>query len=303
MTSLFDILRESAFWAQAITLASPLLFGILGAQLCRRAGVVNLGAEGLFIAGAWSGNAALLGGVGPWPRVALAAVVGAIIGALIGALGGPRGPAQPLTGIAVTLLVASLAVLVAGAATGVAVPPLASFASVQIPDLSALPYVGRILFAQTPLVYLAVLSALVLAYLITRTPLGLAIRACGDNPQALTAQGRSDNGVRTIAVMLGSGLMAIGGACLTLGAAKGLAPGMVHGRGWLCVAVALAIGPRITFALAAALLFGAIDAMQDRLVASLHVPAELAAMLPYALALIALAAIGRRGAPSPSAAA
>jgi len=181
-------------------------------------------------------------------------------------------------------------------------PVVSPFVPVQIPYLSTLPYVGHVLFAQTPLAYLAIVAAFLLAYLMARMPLGLAIRACGDNPRALAAQGRSAFGVRTLAVMLGSGLMVIGGACLTLGAASPFTPGMVNGRGWLCIAITLAIGPRVTFALAAALLFGAIDAVDERLIAHLHLPGALMTMLPYALAVIALAAIGRRAGPSPAAA-
>jgi ABC-type uncharacterized transport system permease subunit len=75
---------------------------------------------------------------------------------------------------------------------------------------------------------------------------------------------------------------------------------MVNGRGWLCVAIALAIGPRVTFAIIAALLFGAIDAADERLVAYLRAPAEVVALLPYVLAVIALAAIARRGAAPPA---
>jgi general nucleoside transport system permease protein len=293
--SAFDMLQEPAFWAHAIVLATPLLFGILGAQLCRRAGVVNLGAEGLFIAGALAGYAAARLGLQPWPGVAVAAATGMLIGAPVGALAGPRGPAQPLTGLAATLLVAALAVFAMRILASAPVPLVSPFPPVQIPKLSALPYVGEVLFAQTPLVYLAVGAALVLAYILARLPLGLAIRAYGDNPQALTALGRSAFSVRMFAVMLGSALMAVGGVCLTLGAATPFTPGMAHGRGWLCVAIALAVGPRMTLALAAALLFGTIDAVQQRLVASLHLSSDLVAMLPYALVLIALAAIGRRG--------
>lgn len=300
MNAVLDILKEPAFWALAIALATPLLFGIMGTQLCRSAGVFNFGAEGLFIAGAFAGHAVAQWGPAPWPGIAVAAATGLALGFFVGAVDGPRGPAQPLAGIALTLLVASVAAYAAHAGAGAPMPP---FAPVQIPYLANLPHVGQVLFAQTPLAYLAVGCALVLAYLLARTPLGLAIRACGDNPLALTAQGRSAFGVRNFAVMLGSALIAVGGACLTLGAANPFTPGLVHGRGWLCLAIVLVIGPRMTLALVAALLFGAIDAVDERLVAHLHIPAELVALLPYVLVVIALAAIGRRGAPSPAAAA
>jgi simple sugar transport system permease protein len=219
-------------------------------------------------------------------------------GVLHAALTGPVGAPQPLAGIAVTLLAASLALAGAGL---LAVAPqagarIAGFAPVTPPASIELPAAVVTILQQTPLAYIAILLALIVAYVLNRTPLGLALRACGDNPAAVAAQGRSVNALRCGAIVAGSAMMAVGGAALALTAGKAFALDLAGGRGFICLALAAAAGWRPALALALVLPFGAIEAIGPHLsnVAGGRVAADVLRVAPYALAIAALAAAGRR---------
>ena len=190
MTAVFEILAEGSFWAATLAIATPLIFGALGALLCERAGILNLGIEGIFAAAALAGFLATHFGSGLWTAVLVALLVGAAIGLVHGLLTGPLGLSQPLTGIGVTLLAASLAAFTFATLFGSAPPKIEPIAPVRLPAISDLPFIGEALL-QTPLTYLALVLVFAVAYLFARTPLGLAIRACGENPDAVAAQGRS----------------------------------------------------------------------------------------------------------------
>lgn len=298
MMPVLDVLKEASLWAAVIAASTPLAFGVLGALFCARAGVLNFGIEGIFIAGAFAGAVAIQLGGGPWDGVIAAAAVGMALGALHGMMTGPLGVSQPLAGIALTLLAASLAQ--AGARMLIAGPPgsarSAPFAPIALPASAELPAAVATLLQQTPLTYLAILLALFVAYVLKRTPLGLALRACGDNPAAVEAQGRSVHGLRLGAIMAGSAMMAVGGAGLTLAAANAFTVDMVSGRGFVCLALAAAVGWRPLLAVVAVLPFGAIEAALPHLPKEIagRVPADLLLVLPHVLAIIALAAAGWR---------
>ena len=137
---------------------------------------------------------------------------------------------------------------------------------------------------------------MLLVALASRTPLGLAVTAVGENPAAVEAQGLSVTGLRTGAVVAGSALMGVGGAFLTLSAFNAFFFEMVAGRGWICIALVVFAGWRPGKALLGALLFGAFDAFQVRLQQGVGagVPYQLFLMLPYALSIAALVIVSRR---------
>ena len=131
--------------------------------------------------------------------------------------------------------------------------------------LSDLPFIGPALFQQTALTFLAFALFAVVAFVLYRTPLGLAIRAVGENPAAVEAQGLDVMAIRIGAVVAGSALMALGGAFLTMSAFNAFFFEMTNGRGWICVALTVFASWRPGKALLGALLFGAFDAFQLRL--------------------------------------
>jgi simple sugar transport system permease protein len=298
MDGVLDILLSASFWAAAIRIATPLMFGVLGALICERAGVLNLGIEGIFTAGAMAGWLTVYAGGGLWAGVAVAALVGAAFGLVLGVLTVPLGLSQHVAGIGVTLLATSLAYFTYRVALpNVATPPrIAPFEPVSIPGLSDLPFLGPALFQQTPLTYLALVLFALAAFVLTRTPLGLAIRAVGENPAAVEAQGLDVHRIRLGAVVSGSALMALGGAFLTMAAFNAFFFEMTGGRGWICIALTVFASWRPGKALIGALLFGAFDAFQLRLQHEVGagVPGQVFLMLPYLLSIAALIAVARK---------
>jgi len=295
-----DILLTASFWAAALRIATPLIFGTLGELICERSGVLNLGIEGIFTAGAMSGWLAVYLGADLWTGVLVAALVGAAFGLLHAALTVPLGLSQHVTGLGITLLATSASYYTYRIVLpDVSTPPrIQPFQPVDIPVLSDLPFLGPALFGQTPLTYLAIALVGIVAYVLTRTPLGLALRAVGENPAAVEAQGLSVTGLRIGAVVAGSALMGIGGAFLTLSAFNAFFFEMVAGRGWICIALVVFASWAPGKALFGAVLFGAFDAFQVRLQQTVGagVPYQLFLMLPYALSIAALVIMSRRAA-------
>jgi len=295
---LVEILLSPNFWAAAIRIATPLMFGVLGALICERSGVLNLGIEGIFTAGAMAGWLAVYLGADLWSGVLAAALVGAGFGVIHALLTVPLGLSQHVTGIGVTLLATSLSYFTYRVyLPNVATPPrIEPFRPIDLPGLSDLPFIGPALFQQTPLTYLALALFGVAALVLTRTPLGLAIRAAGENPAAVEAQGISVHAIRIGAVVAGSALMGIGGAFLTMAAFNAFFFEMTQGRGWICIALTVCASWRPGKALLGALLFGAFDAFQLRLQlqAGGVVPGQVFLMLPYLLSIAALIAVARR---------
>ncbi|GMG81006.1 ABC transporter permease [Paralimibaculum aggregatum] len=298
MTEVLEILANANFWAAAIRIATPLVFGVLGALICERAGVLNLGIEGIFTAGAMAGWMAAWLGAGLWGGVLAAALTGAGFGLLHALLTVPLGLSQHVSGLGITLLATSAAYFAYRTALpDVSSPPrIEPFGALDIPVLSELPFLGPALFQHTALTWLALAMVALVWWVLARTPLGLAIRAVGDNPDAVDAQGLSVYGLRIGAVMAGSALMAVGGAFLTMAAFDAFFFGMVNGRGWICIALVIFASWRPWKALLGALLFGAFDAFQVRLQTELGgaVPGQIFLMAPYLLSIVALVLAARR---------
>ena len=292
-----EIFLSANFWAAAIRIATPLIFGTLGALICERAGVLNLGIEGIFTAGAMAGWMAAWLGAGLVGGLLAAVVVGAVLGLLHGVLTVPLGLSQHVSGIGVTLLATSLAYFIYRTALpGVTSPPrIEPFRPLDIPVLSDLPFLGPALFQHTAMTYLAIALVFLVGWVMARTPLGLAIRAVGDNPSSVDSQGLSVYALRIGAVMAGSALMALGGAFLTMAAFDAFFFGMVNGRGWVCIALTVFASWQPRKALLGALLFGAFEAYQVRLQTEVgsFVPGEIFLMAPYLLSIVALVIVAR----------
>jgi simple sugar transport system permease protein len=296
--SWLELLVTGSFWVAAVRIASPLLFGTLGELICERAGVLNLGIEGIMTFGALAGWLTVYQGADLWAGVLVAAAAGALFGLLHALLTVPLGLSQHVSGLGVTLLASSLAyflyrLVVPDSGTP---PRIHPFQPLPLPGLSDLPLVGPALFAQTPMTYLAFVAAGLVAFLLQATPLGLAVRMVGENPAAAEAQGIPVIAVRIGAVMAGSALMALGGAFLTLSAFDGFFINMVNGRGWISLALVVFASWRPGKAVLGAVLFAAFDAYQLRLQQLVGgvVPYQLFLMLPYLLSILALVAMSRR---------
>lgn len=298
MTEIIDILSSAGLWAAVLRIATPLIFGTLGALLCERAGVLNLGIEGIMTFGAMIGWLAVFNGADLWTGVLIAAIAGGIFGLLHSVFTVTLGLSQHVSGLGVTLFASSfsyyifrLLVPVSGSP-----PTIEAFQPIDIPVLTSLPFFGDAFFSQTPPTYLAIGLAFLLAYIIFKTPLGLAICMTGENPHAAEAQGINPIVIRYGCVIVGSALMGVGGAFLTLSAFNSFFPTMVQGRGWICIALVVFASWRPSRALLGALLFAFFDGFQFRLqtVLSGVVPYQIFLMIPYILSMVALAVMARR---------
>ncbi|HLB79414.1 MAG TPA: ABC transporter permease [Dongiaceae bacterium] len=293
-----ELFLAAGFWVAAVRIATPLVFGTLGELICERAGVLNLGIEGIMTLGAMVGWMAVYQGADLWAGVALAAAAGGLFGLLHGLLTVPLGLSQHVSGIGITLLGTSLSYYVYRLVLPQVTPPprIAPFEPLAVPYLADLPLLGPALFNQTPLTYLAFAAVVAVAFVLYATPVGLAVRMVGENPAAAEAQGIDVVAVRLGAVVAGSALMAVGGAFLTMSAFNAFFFNMVNGRGWICIALVVFASWRPGKALLGALLFAAFDAYQLRLQQLVGgvVPYQIFLMLPYLMSILALIAMSRR---------
>ena len=295
MSELGELLASAPLWVAVLRIATPLILGTLGVLLCERAGVLNLGIEGIMVAGAFAGWVAVYQGLPLWGGVAVAAACGAAFGLLHAWLTVSLGLSQHVSGLGITLLATSLA----SYAYRVSFPKVDSPPTIQpFEPMAGWPL--PVLAGQTPLTLLALALVPLVAWVLARTPLGLAWRMVGENPAAAEGQGLHVVALRHGAVITGSALMGVAGAFLTLSAFNAFYFNMVNGRGWVCVALVVFASWRPGKALVGALLFAFFDALQLRLqqldggILGLELPYQIYLMLPYAMAIVALVLVARR---------
>lgn len=206
---LFEILANPQFWVAVLRIATPLILGTLGVLLCERAGVLNLGIEGIMVAGAFAGWLAVYSGLPLWGGVDVAACVGAALGLLHAFLTVGLALSQHVAGLGLTMLSTAMSYY----AYRVLFPKVNTPPTIE--PFQDMPWIGLpILSAQTPLTLLALLLVPLIAYLIYRIPAGLALRMVGENPHAAESQGISVAATRTLAIVAGSALMGVAGLSL-----------------------------------------------------------------------------------------
>ncbi|NBQ89373.1 MAG: ABC transporter permease, partial [Betaproteobacteria bacterium] len=224
MSELFEILANPAFWVAVLRIATPLILGTLGVLLCERAGVLNLGIEGIMVAGAFAGWLAVYAGAPLAVGVLVAALTGAVFGLLHALLTVGLALSQHVAGLGITLLATALSyygyrVSFPKVNTPPTITPMAEMSWLGVPVLSQ----------QTPLTLVALLLVPLLAWLLYRTPAGLALRMVGENPHAAEGQGVSVARTRTAAIVAGSALMGVAGSFLTLSAFNAFFFNMING--------------------------------------------------------------------------
>jgi simple sugar transport system permease protein len=291
----------AGFLAAAVRVATPLLLAATGETIGQRAGVLNLGLEGLMLTGAL---AAALGAAawGPWTGVAAAVLAGmALAGVFALVTVGARAD-QVIAGTAITLGAIGLTGTIYRQAFGAAGAglDLPTLAPVPVPLLSALPLVGPALFAQPAPTYLGLLAVPVAWWFLYRTRPGLALRATGEDATVARAAGIPTRMVRAAATVIGGAFAGLAGATLVLAQVGTFAERMTAGRGYVAIAIVVLGRWHPVGVALASLLFGAAMALQFLFqTLGLGVPYQLFLMLPYALALLALAGVvGRVKAPA-----
>ncbi len=285
--------------AATLRVATPLIFGTLGELFSERAGVLNLGIEGTMFLGAFVGFsvASLTGSL--WLGFFAAILAGMLSGWLMALLTVRLGVNQHVSGLGITLLWTGFSLygfrLIFGEPK---IPPsIQSFRPLALFGQS--PVLGPI-FEQHLLTYVALLLIPLVWWVIRRTRFGLNIRAVGENPEAADAAGLNVYRIRTQALMIGGGLMAAGGAFLSLAQLGSFTYGIVAGRGWVCIALIIFANWEAAGVLWGALLFGGVASLQLRLqTMGFKLPYELFLALPYLVTIAALMIAGRNvSAPS-----
>lgn len=284
-----------AILATAVTAGTPILFASLGEILTERAGILNLGLEGVMLVGAVSGFSVALASSEPWLGVAAAMLAGGALALVHAVLSVTLKANQVVSGLALALFGAGLSGYLGKSLIGSPLPE--RMAALKIPLLGDLPVLGPVLFQQDGMVYLSYLVAPALWYLIFRTRTGLSLRAVGENPGAADALGISVFLTRYACTVAGGMLAGAGGAYLSLAYAPAWLENMTAGRGWIALALVIFAAWNPLYAMVGAYLFGGIDALSLRLQAlNVMVSPFFLKMLPYLFTVLVLALVTRKSA-------
>jgi simple sugar transport system permease protein len=289
------------FLEAAIRTATPLAFAALGELVAERSGVINLGLEGMIIAGCFGAAAAATAG-GTGVGYLGAATAGLAMSALFALFVVRLGTDQIITGTALTLLGLGLTGTLyrAAPAWAGAGETLATTGPVPIPGLVSIPLFGPVLFHQPPITYALYVLVPLLAWWMQRTHAGLAVRAVGESREAVAAAGGSPTRVRWAAILFSGAMGGLCGGTLVLAQVGAFNEGMSAGRGFIAIAVVV-LGRWTPLGTAgAALLFGGAFALQYLFQSlGLALPYQLFLALPYVLTLVLLASLrGRAAAPA-----
>ena len=262
-----------------------------------RAGVLNLGVEGIMLLGAMTGFTAAYFSGSLWLGVAAAATTGLVFGALMGLLTVSLGLSQHVSGLGVTLLCSGLAFFFYRLVFGQPSQPpnVEAFDTLRLPLLADIPGLGPVLFDQFALVYIVFLLVPLSAFLLYRTPWGLNLRTVGENPHAAASAGVSVAALRYQALIVSGMLMGVAGAYLSIAQFNAFTFGVISGRGWVCIALVV-LGQWDPWRVAlAALLFGSVDALQLRLQSSgaIDLPYQVFLMMPFLVTIVAMAVLAR----------
>jgi len=295
MSSLLTQAFATSLVLGAITAGVPLLLAGLGEQISEKAGVLNIGIEGMMLAGAYLGFLASFETGSTWLGSFAGAAGGCAVASLMVLFCVRLGLSQIVIGIALTIGAEGLTALLHHFEFSQTYPRLPGVATLAIPLLSQIPVVGLALFEQPPIVYLAVALVFVLDFLYRRTHLGLDLQAAGDKPVALDAAGVDVLRTRTFAVLSTGVLAGLGGAFLADVGAGIFIPFMTNGAGFISIVLAMLARGRPVWVLYGALLFGACLAMTTALqVAGIDIPTDVIQMLPFAAVMAVLVLSGRR---------
>jgi simple sugar transport system permease protein len=303
---LSDILQSGliiSILASAVRMGTILLLAALGELIVERSGVLNLSVEGMMLSGAFGGFIGAYYTNSLWLGVLSAILAGLLVSALFGLLAIILQIDQTVSGLTVNIFAAGLTFYLYRAlfpnvgATNI--PALKPFSVFQIPVLSDIPIIGKILFSQYALSYLAFFLMLLVAFYLYRTKSGLILRTLGENPRVVDMKGINVMRYRFLAVLFGGMMAGLAGSFITLASVGIFVADITSGRGWLAIAIVIFGDWKPVKILWASLFFGFIDALQMQLQAlGVQLPFQLFLAMPYILTTIAVfLARKRSGAP------
>jgi len=296
--TILDVALVTGVLAATLRMATPLIYGTIGETFSERAGILNLGIEGMMLMGASTGFLVGYSSGNLWLGVLAAAMTGVLLGLLMAFLTVSIGAQQHVAGLGLTIACSGLSFYIyriSVANVGGVAPHVEPFATIAIPYLSQIPILGEVLFDQHALAYLGLILVPISAFILFRTKFGLSLRAVGENPSAAATAGIDVFKMRYLCLVIAGALSAIGGAWLSLAQSGMFLPGLTQGRGWICIALVVFANWSPFKVLGGAVIFGGIDALQLALQGvGWNIPYQLFLMLPYVLTILALIAVSRR---------
>lgn len=277
--------------AATLNAGTVLAIASLGLLINEKAGIVNLGAEGMMLCAAIAGYAAVVATGSDSLGFVAGMAAGAFMAAIFGVLVIWLNTNQYATGLALSLFGAGFSAFAGISYVQAKIPERPSFA---VPWLSDIPWLGPALFRQHPLVYLTMLFALALVWFLYRTRAGLIVRSVGESPESAHALGYPVRRIRLGAVVLGGALCGVAGAYISIVYTPLWVEGMVAGKGWIALALTTFATWRPARVLLGAYLFGGVTMLQFHLQGiGVEVPSHFLSMLPYVATIVVLALISR----------
>jgi simple sugar transport system permease protein len=291
MDKLFAIIFSATFGYSVLRVTTPILFAALGALISDKAGEINIALEGTMLISALTGVIFSALFQNAWIGLLAAIIVGGLIGLLLAFFALRLKTDVILSGIAINLMAAGGTVfvlyLIAGN-KGVSTELNSKVLPVwNIPLIKEIPVIGTIISGHNVLTYISLLAVVVIFYLLYKTPLGLQIRAVGENPHAADSVGISVKKIKFIALTISGVLAGLGGAYMSMGYMSMFQRNMTAGRGFIALAAEAMGGATPHGTLITSLFFGFADALSNNL-QSLRIPPEFVQMIPYIATLVGL---------------
>jgi general nucleoside transport system permease protein len=287
------------FWTSVVAgglLAGlPLMFTALGETIAERAGVLNIGLEGMMLVGAYVGFLGVYYGHTVWLGYLAGMAAGALASVFMVVLCVWRGFDQIVVGIAITLAGEGITSVLQGAQFGATYPSLGATPTISIPLLDRIPVLGTSLFDQPLVVYLGFALVGLMAWTFRSTNIGLNLRAAGEKPEALDAAGVGVVATRTYAELACGALAGLGGAYLAVSVAGVFTPFVTQGQGFMAIVIAMLARGKPLGVVLGSFLFGVSLALGDSLqIAGIHISTDLINILPFIAIIVALIVFGRR---------
>jgi general nucleoside transport system permease protein len=280
--------------AATLNSGTVLAFAALGLLINERAGIVNLGAEGIMLVGAIAGYATAVNTGNDWLAFCGGAAAGGLMAAAFGLLVIWLNTNQYATGLALSLFGVGFSAFLGIRYTQEKLTERPSF---HVPGLSDIPFVGPAFFRQHPMVYIAIAFTVALAWFLYRSRAGLVLRAVGESPESAHALGYPVRRIRLLAVIVGGAMCGISGAYLSVVYTPLWVEGMVAGKGWIALALTTFATWRPARVLLGAYLFGGVTMLQFYLQGEgVQIPSQFLTMMPYLATIIVLVLISRNAA-------
>ena len=277
--------------AATLNSGTVLAFAALGLLINERAGIVNLGAEGMMLVAAVAGFAAAVHTGNDWIAFGAGAFAGGVLAAAFGALVIWLNTNQYATGLALSLFGTGFSAFVGIPYTQEKLGERASF---EIPGLADLPFVGPAFFRQHPMVYIAIALTVAIAWFLYRSRAGLVLRAVGESPESAHALGYPVRRIRLAAVIFGGALCGVAGAYISVVYTHLWVEGMTAGKGWIALALTTFATWRPARVLLGAYLFGGVTMLQLQLQGEgVQISSQFLTMLPYLATILVLVLISR----------